>query len=115
MNEEFEAFSYLIYIEAYNLAESIRKINPSYHPDLRRGVLEYVECIKNNDNAKQKLIEKASSEAVSLATMKQSLKTMVMNGTRTAPHKQFIISAVNNFIKNPDEIINAIEKAHKKI
>ena len=115
MNEEFEAFYCLIDTESYNLAESVRKLMPSYNPDVRRRTLAYVECIKNNDNAKQKLIEKASSEAVSLATMKQSLKTMVMNGTRTAPHKQFIISAVNNFIKNPDEIINAIEKAHKKI
>ena len=114
MDGEFEAFYCLIDTEAYNLVQSFRKLMPSYNPDIRRRTLDYVECLKSNDNAKQMLIKKANSEAVSLATMTQSLKTMVMNGTRTPPHKQFIISAVDNFIINPDEVIKAIENAHLK-
>lgn len=114
MDEEFEAFYCLIDTEAYNLAQNFRKLMLSYNPDIRRRTLDYVECLKNNDNAKQTLIKKVNSEVVSLATMKQSLKTMVMNGTRTPPHEQFVISAVNNFISNPDEVIKAIENAHIK-
>ena len=114
MDEEFEAFYCLIDTEAYNLAQNIRKLIPSYQPNVRRRTLDYVECLKSNDNAKQMLIKKANSEAVSLATMTQSLETMVMNGTRTPPHKQMVISAVNNFIGNPDEVIKAIENAHIK-
>ena len=110
MESEFKNFCFAIYEEAYSLFKECQKINPTFNPNIRQLVLFYVDTVKKYSNSKIRLIDKLKSKTPSLGTMKESLRYMVMNDTRTPPHYAKIEQEVSNFIINPESVISFLEK-----
>lgn len=110
MENEFKNFCFTIYEEAYSLFKECQKINPTYNPDIKHLVLFYVNTVKQYSNIKTRLINKAKSQTPSVGTIKQSLRQMVMNETRTPPHHSIIEQEINNFITNPESVIIFLKK-----